>query len=128
MPGVGPRSAEHIALWMIQSRNDQPEQIATAISKTRGQIRPCKRCGLFATEELCETCRDDSRPSDLLCVVEQPTDIQPLEKTSAFRGRYQALGGKMQLIVPAGQGHNMWPGFFQCQELVDFVIANATSQ
>ena len=44
------------------------------------------------------------------------------------RKRYETLGGEMQLIVPAGQGHNMWPGFFQCQELVDFVIANAKSK
>src|SRR5207244_11457001 len=64
MPGVGPRSAERIALWMIQSRTDQPEQIATAISKTRAQIRPCKLCGFFATDDLCEICRDDSRSND----------------------------------------------------------------
>ncbi|PYI77341.1 MAG: recombination protein RecR [Verrucomicrobia bacterium] len=95
MPGVGPRSAERIALWMVQSRNDQPEQIAGAISKTRGQIHPCKLCGFFATEELCEICRDDSRSTDLLCIVEQSTDILPLEKTSAFRGRYHALGGRI---------------------------------
>src|SRR5205814_1844072 len=90
MPGVGPRSAERIALWMVQSRNNQPEQIAEAISRTRTSIRPCKLCGFFATEELCEICRDDSRATDLLCVVEQSTDILPLEKTSAFRGRYHA--------------------------------------
>src|SRR5207302_8351216 len=95
MPGVGPRSAERIALWMVQSRHDQPEQIAAAISKTRAQIHPCKLCGFFATDELCEICRDDSRSSDLLCVVEQPTDILPLEKTSAFRGRYHSLGGRI---------------------------------
>jgi pimeloyl-ACP methyl ester carboxylesterase len=52
--------------------------------------------------------------------------VVPLEANSGeMRKRYQALGGKMQLIVPPGQGHNMWPGFFQCQELVDFVIAQA---
>ena len=95
MPGVGPRSAERIALWMVQSRNDHPEQIAGAISKTRAQIHPCKLCGFFATDALCEICRDDSRSTDLLCVVEQPTDILPLEKTSAFRGRYHALGGRI---------------------------------
>jgi len=95
MPGVGPRSAERIALWMVQSRNDQPEQIAGAISKTRAQIHPCNLCGFFATDELCEICRDDSRSTDLLCVVEQATDILPLEKTSAFRGRYHALGGRI---------------------------------
>jgi recombination protein RecR len=95
MPGVGPRSAERIALWMVQARNDQPEQIANAINATRRSVHPCKLCGFFATEELCEICRDESRVTDLLCVVEQPTDILPLEKTSAFRGRYHALGGRI---------------------------------
>src|SRR4029078_12788138 len=95
MPGAGPRSAERIALWMVQSRHEQPEQIAVAISKTRAQIHPCRLCGFFATDELCQICRDDSRSDELLCVVEQPTDILPLEKTSAFRGRYHALGGRI---------------------------------
>ena len=95
MPGVGPRSAERIALWMVQARNDQPEQIARAITTTRRAIHPCKLCGFFAEEELCEFCRDTSRMTNLLCVVEQPTDILPLEKTSAFRGRYHALGGRI---------------------------------
>ena len=80
---------------MVQSRHEQPEQIAAAISKTRAQIHPCRLCGFFATDELCEICRDDSRSNELLCVVEQPTDILPLEKTSAFRGRYHALGGRI---------------------------------
>jgi recombination protein RecR len=95
MPGVGPRSAERIALWMVQARTDQPEQISSAIAATRTEVRPCKLCGFFAEEELCQICRDESRASDLLCVVEQATDILPLEKTSAFRGRYHALGGRI---------------------------------
>jgi recombination protein RecR len=95
MPGVGPRSAERIALWIVRTRNDQPEQIAAAISDTRQSIRPCALCGFFATEEICQICADSSRSSELLCVVEQPTDILPLEKTSAFRGRYHSLGGKI---------------------------------
>src|SRR6201993_3388894 len=95
MPGVGPRSAERIALWMVQARGDQPEQIARAISETRRGIHPCKLCGYFATDELCDICSDSSRAVELLCVVEQPTDILPLEKTGAFRGRYHSLGGKI---------------------------------
>lgn len=95
MPGVGPRSAERIALWMVQARADQPEQIAGAINATRAHVRPCKLCGFFAEEELCQICRDETRTRDLLCVVEQATDILPLEKTSAFRGRYHALGGRI---------------------------------
>src|SRR2546423_2063386 len=95
MPGVGPRSAERIALWMVQARTDQPEQIAGAITTTRQEIRPCTLCGFFATEELCQICRDESRARELLCVVEQATDILPLEKTNSFRGRYHALGGRV---------------------------------
>lgn len=95
MPGVGPRSAERIALWMVQARHEQPEAIARAISATRNAIRPCALCGFFATDDLCEICVDDSRAKELLCVVEQPTDILPLEKTSAFRGRYHSLGGRI---------------------------------
>ena len=95
MPGVGPRSAERIALWLVQARDEKPEQIAGAIRTTRQTVRPCVRCGFFATEELCEICADTSRVLDLLCVVEQPTDILPLEKTSAFRGYYHSLGGRI---------------------------------
>jgi recombination protein RecR len=95
MPGVGPRSAERIALWIVQTRDHQPEGIATAISKTRSAIRPCVQCGFFSSAELCEICADESRSKELLCVVEQPTDILPLEKTSAFRGLYHSLGGRI---------------------------------
>lgn len=95
MPGVGPRSAERIALWIVQARGPQPEAIASAIAQTRAAIHPCRECGFFATTELCEICADDSRAKELLCVVEQPTDILPLEKTSAYRGRYHSLGGRI---------------------------------
>jgi recombination protein RecR len=102
MPGIGPRSAERIALWMVQSRNGQPEQITRAITDTRTSVHPCSRCGFFATEELCDICSDPTRASDILCVVEQPTDILPLEKTSAFRGRYHSLGGRIAPLDHVG--------------------------
>jgi recombination protein RecR len=102
MPGVGPRSAERIALWIIQVRGDQPEQIARAIIDTRRAIHPCKLCGYFTTAEICEICADSSRAADLLCVVEQSTDILPLEKTGAFRGRYHSLGGRISPLDHIG--------------------------
>src|SRR5712664_2868603 len=102
MPGVGPRSAERIALWIVQARGDQPEQIARAISETRRGIHPCKLCGYFTTDELCDICSDSSRATELLCVVEQPTDILPLEKTNVFRGRYHSLGGKISPLDHVG--------------------------
>jgi recombination protein RecR len=95
MPGVGPRSAERIALWIVQSRGHQPEEIARTIAATRQSVRPCPRCGFFTMEEICAICADPTRAADLLCVVEEPTDILPLEKTSAFRGLYHSLGGRI---------------------------------
>src|SRR5437870_13537180 len=102
MPGIGPRSAERIALWIVQARGDQSEQIARAITTIRQTVRPCVRCGFFATEEVCQICADPSRAADLLCVIEQPTDILPLEKTSAFRGRYHSLGGRISPLDHIG--------------------------
>ena len=102
MPGVGPRSAERIALWMVQARSDQPDAIARSISATRQTVRPCTQCGFFTMQELCEICADPTRVADQLCVVEQPTDILPLEKTSAFRGRYHALGGRISPLDHIG--------------------------
>jgi len=113
MPGIGPRSAERIALWIVQARGDQPEQIARAVTATRHAIHPCKLCGYFTTEEICEICRDPSRAADQLCVVEQSTDILPLEKTNAFRGRYHSLGGKISPLDHVG------PEDLRIKELLD---------
>ncbi|HXM74080.1 MAG TPA: recombination mediator RecR [Chthoniobacterales bacterium] len=115
MPGVGPRSAERIALWMVQARSDGPEQIVRAISDTRRAIHPCKLCGYFTTNEICDICADSSRAADLLCVVEQPTDILPLEKTGAFRGRYHSLGGRISPLDHIG------PEDLRIKELLDRV-------
>lgn len=102
MPGIGPRSAERIALWMIQSRDARPAEIARTIAETTQAIRLCSRCGFFATAELCEFCTDESRDLALLCVVEQPTDILPLERTGTFRGQYHALGGRISPLDHVG--------------------------
>jgi len=115
MPGVGPRSAERIALWIVQARGNQPEEIARAITETRRAIHPCKLCGYFATEEICQICMDPSRAADELCVVEQPTDILPLEKTGAFRGRYHSLGGRISPLDHIG------PEDLRIKELLDRV-------
>lgn len=102
MPGVGPRSAERIALWMVQARGDQPDRIAQALTTTRATVHPCRQCGFFTMDDLCEICSDSTRAADLLCVVEQPTDILPLERTSAFRGRYHSLGGRISPLDHVG--------------------------
>ena len=102
MPGIGPRSAERIALWMIQSRDARAGEIARAITEVTQSVRPCPQCGFFTTESLCEICADPARDPAQLCVVEQPTEILPLERTGAFRGRYHALGGRISPLDHIG--------------------------
>jgi recombination protein RecR len=102
MPGIGPRSAERIALWMVQTRDARLPEIARAITEVNEQIRPCSRCGFFTTETLCDICSDPARDRDKLCVIEQPTDILPLERTGAFRGQYHSLGGRISPLDHIG--------------------------
>ena len=102
LPGIGPRSAERIALWMLQSRDARPLEIARAIREVQETVHPCPRCGFFAVETLCEICADSSRDPSLICVVEQPTEILPLERTGGFRGLYHALGGRISPLDHIG--------------------------
>src|SRR3954471_6366309 len=95
MPGVGPRSAERIALWMVQRPDSRSAEIARAIGEVTAEIRPCTRCGFFATGPLCEICTDESRDASVICVVENATDVLPIERTGVFKGRYHTLGGRL---------------------------------
>jgi recombination protein RecR len=102
MPGIGPRSAERIALWIVQRKDARAEQIAEAISKTVAGIRSCIRCGFFSEAELCVICSEPERDSRRLCVVEEPTDILSLERSGVFRGLYHSLGGRLSPLDHIG--------------------------
>jgi len=100
MPGIGPRSAERIALWMVQSRDARPGEIAIALSNVTAQVRPCDQCGFFSTEPLCEICADETRSRETLCVVEQPTDILPLEHVGPEDLRIDSLMDRVKSESP----------------------------
>jgi recombination protein RecR len=102
MPGIGPRSAERIALWMVQARDARSRDIAASILAVCEQIHACPQCGFFTSDSLCEFCAAPDRDNSLLCVVEQPTDILPIERTGVFRGRYQSLGGRISPLDHIG--------------------------
>jgi recombination protein RecR len=95
LPGIGPRSAERIAVWLLQSPKADPSALAAALQTARETIRPCPVCGFFATEAGCGICDDPKRDEHMLCVIEQATDVLPLERSGSFRGRYHCLGGKL---------------------------------
>lgn len=102
LPGVGPRSAERIALWMTQSSHAKPEELGAAISDARLKMRKCEICGFFSESETCAICAEEERRGHEICVVEQATDVVPLERTGAIRGRYHVLGGRLSPLDDVG--------------------------
>ncbi len=102
LPGIGPRSAERIALHLVQTEPGAVKQLAEALVAARERIRLCSICGALTEAEPCVLCTDDRRDAALICVVEQPTDILSLEKSGSFKGRYHVLGGKISPLNGVG--------------------------
>ncbi len=101
LPGIGPRSAERIALWLTAAKDAKPLELAESLREAAEHLKPCAQCGFFATEDLCEICRDETRQPEI-CVVENATDILPIERTGFFRGRYHVLGGRLAPLDNVG--------------------------
>lgn len=96
MPGVGSRGAERLALWFLQHGRNDAYRLAAALTSAAQDISTCPECGFFSTAgERCTACDDPTRRADLFCVVEQPTDVLPIERCGTFRGLYHCLGGKI---------------------------------
>ena len=95
LPGIGPRSAERIALHLVQADEPAVRQLAQIILTARERIRLCSICGALTEIEPCAICSDTRRDATLVCVVERPTDILSIEKANSFRGKYHVLGGKI---------------------------------
>ena len=95
LPGIGPRSAERIALHLAQAESGAVKQLADAILQARERVRFCEVCGALTETSPCATCTDPRRDKSLVCVVERPVDIISLEKSGTFRGQYHVLGGKI---------------------------------
>lgn len=93
LPGIGPRSAQRLALHLIKSNSDDVARLARAIIEAKQKVRFCERCFNLADAELCSICSDAKRESSILCVVEDSRDIAALERTGGFRGRYHVLLG-----------------------------------
>ena len=98
LPGIGPRSAERLALHLVQAEPGAARRLADAILSARERIRACSACGALTEQDPCLICADPRREPALVCVVERPVDILPLEKAGTFRGRYHVLGGKLSPV------------------------------
>ncbi len=102
LPGVGPKSAQRIAFYLVQADDDQAEALAKILTEVRKRVRFCATCGNVSEHELCNICRDPRRTKEAICVVEESKDVQAIEKTREFKGFYHVLGGAISPIDGIG--------------------------
>jgi recombination protein RecR len=102
LPGIGPRSAERLALHLAQADPGVVRQLAQTLLQARERIRICPNCGALTETVPCAICQDPRRDPGLVCVVERPTDIFALEKAGSFRGRFHVLGGRISPLNGVG--------------------------
>jgi recombination protein RecR len=95
LPGIGPRSAERLALHLVQAEPGAVKQLAEAMLTARDRVRGCEVCGALTEMSPCALCLDPRRDGSLVCIVERAVDIISLEKSGTFRGQYHVLGGKL---------------------------------
>lgn len=95
LPGIGPRSAERVALYLLQNPKAAPLELAGALRRCDEVVKACPLCGFFMGLSGCAVCREQGRDGSVLCVVEQATDVLPIERSGVFQGLYHCLGGKL---------------------------------
>lgn len=122
LPGIGPKSAQRIAYFILRSDEEVASRLATALTEVKRAIHFCPRCFDFAEGELCEVCADPKRDSSLICVVEEPRDVVAIERTGEFRGLYHVLGGVISPIDGIG------PEQLRVRELLDRVSAGEVTE
>ena len=98
LPGLGPRSAERLAFHVMKAPPERARALAEALIEVKERLRPCAECFGYAEEERCTICLDPRRDPTLLCAVEEPSAIVPIERTHEYRGRYHVLGGALSPI------------------------------
>ncbi|MCS6923335.1 MAG: recombination mediator RecR [Fimbriimonadales bacterium] len=113
LPGVGARSAQRLALYLIRRPEEEVARLAESLLLARQRTRLCQRCYFLSEDELCELCRDPARETDTICVVADPRDVVALERLEQYRGLYHVLHG---LISPA---EGVQPEDLKVRELVE---------
>jgi recombination protein RecR len=122
LPGIGSKSAERLAFYLLKATPSQALKLADAIRDLKEKIRRCKVCFNFSEQDVCQICSDSRRDKSIICVVEQPKDVISLEKTGACKWVYHVLGGH---IAPL---EGVEPGDLTIKELVERVTKENVSE
>ena len=115
LPGVGPKSAQRLAFWLVKAPPEDAKRLAHVIVQAKERISFCRECGNVADGDRCRICRDPGRDVTTVCVVEEPKDAATIEKAGVVKGRYHVLGGAISPLDGIG------PDDLRVQELLDRV-------
>ena len=102
LPGVGPKSAQRMAYYLMQRDRPGAQNLADALQRALAALRHCQRCNTFTENEICERCASPRRDPSLLCVVETPVDMNMMEQTHAYSGLYYVLMGRVSPLDGVG--------------------------
>ncbi len=122
LPGIGPKSAQRLAFYIVKSQADDARRLADAITRAKDRTRFCRECYGVSEGELCRYCSDPSRDPTTVCVVEEPKDVSAVEKAGVVKGRYHVLGGAISPMQGIG------PDDLRVQELLDRVGRNGVTE
>jgi recombination protein RecR len=122
LPGIGPKSAQRLAFYMVKAPAQDAKRLAEAILAAKERVRFCRECFSVSEGELCRICRDPSRDPTIICVVEESKDQAAVEKAGVIRGRYHVLGGAISPLEGIG------PDDLRVQELLDRVSRNGVQE
>lgn len=102
LPGIGPKSAQRLAFYILEADNDDMLKLVRAITTVKERVKFCTLCGNVTEQETCNICRDPRRDPTIICVVEESKDVLAVERTRSFKGRYHVLGGSINPIAGIG--------------------------
>jgi recombination protein RecR len=122
LPGIGPKSAQRIAYWLLTAESADAERLAGAITEVKRTIHFCPRCFNFAEGELCNVCADPQRDRTAICVVEEPRDLVAVDRTGEFRGTYHVLQGAISPMDGIG------PERLRIRELIDRLASGEVTE
>jgi recombination protein RecR len=115
LPGIGPKSAQRLAFYLVKAPADDAKRLAESIVQAKEKVRFCRECFGVAEGDLCRVCRDPGRDVTVICVVEESKDQAAIEKAGVVKGRYHILGGAISPLEGIG------PDDLRVQELLDRV-------
>jgi recombination protein RecR len=122
LPGVGTKSAQRFAFHILRSSDTDANALSAAIQHLKQQLRLCSKCNNITDVDPCNYCTNPTRNAHILCIVEEPTNINAIEKTSIFNGLYHVLHGTLSPVNGIGPEQlrlaNLWPRLNEVEELI----------